>query len=81
MGPILRRDADRFPEAFRRHIPRLAEVSRSLRAEREVSFYGDEESGLPPESLYTAEDADRALMQAGEVLYACAGLIEPQGKA
>jgi len=75
VGPLLKQFADRYPEPFRRRIPHLASISRMLRAEREISFYGDEQSGMPPESLYTAEDAKEALMKAHEVLSACQGLI------
>jgi hypothetical protein len=32
-------------------------VSRRLRQEREISFYGNEEIGAPPERLYSADDA------------------------
>jgi HEPN domain-containing protein len=39
----------------------LARISRKLRREREPSMYGDEESGTPPEELYTMEDAEEAL--------------------
>ncbi len=75
VGPILKQYADRYPEPFRRQIPHLASVSRMLRAEREISFYGDEQSGVPPESLYTPEDAKEALSKAHEVLSACQDLI------
>jgi HEPN domain-containing protein len=47
-----------------------------LRAEREISFYGDEQSGVLPESLYTKEDALEALAKAREVLNECQKLIE-----
>jgi len=75
VGAILRRHADRFPPDFARAVPRLASTSRRLRAERELSFYGDEESGLPPEELYTADDAAEALAAAEEVLEHCRTLV------
>ena len=49
--------SERFPGWFAEAIPRMASISRKLRREREASMYGDEESGLPPEYLYTTEDA------------------------
>lgn len=64
VGPILKRHADRYPEHFKGRIPRLASISRLLRAEREISFYGDEQSGVPPESLYIRDDALKALAMA-----------------
>ena len=39
----------------------MAFVSRTLRREREASMYGDEELSLPPDELYTDEDAKIAL--------------------
>jgi HEPN domain-containing protein len=47
-----------------------------LRAEREISFYGDEESGLPPEMLYVDADADEALEKARFVLTHVGRLVE-----
>jgi len=75
VGPTLKEHSERFPEEFRQHIPQLASISRALRAERELSFYGDEESGVPPEALYGPGDADEALMKAEFVLEKCQALI------
>ncbi|MEM3132496.1 MAG: HEPN domain-containing protein, partial [Sulfolobales archaeon] len=52
VGPVLKREAQRFPEWFQVEIPALARISRKLRRERELSMYGDEESGIPPDELY-----------------------------
>lgn len=76
VGPILKEYAKRYPEPFRSKIPHLASISRLLRAEREISFYGDEQSGVPPEILYTREDASEALSKARDVLSECQKLIE-----
>jgi hypothetical protein len=45
----LRRERNRFPEWFREHIDEFASISRSLRKERELAIYGDEEAGIPAE--------------------------------
>jgi hypothetical protein len=45
VGPILRREAGKFPQWFRGRIPELARISRRLRRGREPSMCGDEESG------------------------------------
>lgn len=76
VGVFLRQHRNRFPAGFARQIPRLASTSRALRVERERSFYGDEESGLPPEMLYDEGDATEALEKARRVLDACHRLIE-----
>jgi HEPN domain-containing protein len=68
VGITLKDHADRFPEVLRESVPRLASISRRLRRERELAFYGDEETGTPPQWLYTQEDAEGALQEAGQVL-------------
>jgi HEPN domain-containing protein len=78
VGPILKQYAHRYPESFKSQIPRLASISRLLRAEREISFYGDEQSGVSPESLYTRDDALEALSKTNEVLIECQKLIETE---
>lgn len=75
VGPWLRREAERFPEFFRKLIPKLASTSRTLRAEGELSFYGDGASGVPAEELYSREDADSKLNESREVFLACRTLI------
>jgi HEPN domain-containing protein len=75
VGPTLKEHLEKFPPDFRQHIPHLASISRALRAERELSFYGDEESGVPPETLYTSDDADEALRKAEFVLEKCQTLV------
>ena len=76
VGPIMKQYANRYPEPFKSQIPHLSSISRMLRAEREISFYGDEQSGVPPENLYIREDAIEALCNAHEVLKECRELIE-----
>ena len=75
VGPILKRYSSRYPEPFKSRISHFASISRMLRAEREISFYGDEQSGVPPEILYTRYDAIEALSKAKEVLAECKKLI------
>ena len=68
VGGILVQHSSRFPGDLRPALPELASISRTLRAERETSFYGDEDSGMPPELLYTESDADTALEKTHTVL-------------
>jgi HEPN domain-containing protein len=76
VGVFLRQHHHRFPARFARQIPRLASISRALGVERERSFYGDEESELPPEMLYDESDAVEALEKAVFVLDVCRQLLE-----
>ena len=73
---FLRRYSDRLPLPIAENLNRIARISRTLREEREISFYGDESAGFSPEELYTEEDADRALDDAEFVLELCRGAIE-----
>lgn len=68
--------ATKYPESFWGEIDRLAAISRRLRREREASFYGDEETGTPPQRLYTEDDARSAIQEAGLVLARCRDLLE-----
>jgi HEPN domain-containing protein len=61
VGVFLADHQDRLPGEIRGELERLVSVSRRLRREREVSFYGDEETGAPPERLYSRPDAEEAL--------------------
>ena len=61
----------RLPAALMPHLDHLVSVSRRLRREREVSFYGDEESGAAPDRLYTAGDAEQAVSDARTVVELC----------
>jgi HEPN domain-containing protein len=71
VGIFLVDHGDRLPPVVRPHLDRFVSVSRRLRQEREISFYGDEETGAPPDRLYTASDAEDALRDARFVIELC----------
>jgi HEPN domain-containing protein len=75
VGAFLKEHRSKFPAGFQEKIDRLASVSRRLRREREMSFYGDEDVGAPPQMLYTEEDARSALDDARFVLEASLGVM------
>ncbi len=72
---VLIENEERFPAWFRDKIGDLASTSTWLRRERELSLYGDEETGLPPQRLYTKVYAKRALDEAEVVVENCSRLI------
>jgi len=76
VGPILLRERDRFPEWFKQKLEEMASISRWLRREREPSMYGDEETGLPPNELYTRNYAEKALKESKWVVKLVSRLIE-----
>lgn len=52
VGATLRAHAARFPDRLRQEVTELAAISRRLARERELAFYGDEETDTPPQDLY-----------------------------
>lgn len=64
VGVILAEHAERLPPAMRGEVERLVSISRRLRREREISFYGDDELEAPPERLYSRADGEAALHDA-----------------
>ena len=55
---ILVDEAARLPEALQSRIERLSAISRSLRRDRELAFYGSED--LTPSDFYQKADAVQA---------------------
>jgi HEPN domain-containing protein len=70
VGEALRRSAVRLPDVATAELDFLVAASRQLREEREIAFYGDEEAGTDPETLFSRSDADEAL-HARRVLDLC----------
>jgi hypothetical protein len=54
----LRVENERLPEIIRPQIEELAAISRSLRRDRELAFYGSED--LTPSDFYQKPDAEAA---------------------
>lgn len=77
VGVFLRDHAERFPEFLTRELDRVISISRRLREEREISFYGDEEVGTPSERLYIPHDAEEALQDARFILELCERYVLP----
>jgi HEPN domain-containing protein len=55
---VLRQSAAVLPPSLARHLDRLCEISRRLRRDRELAFYGSED--LTPSDFYREEDARQA---------------------
>ena len=73
---FLRRYKDRLPPPVADNLDEIARISRILREERELSFYGDEVAGFTPDALYTDDDADKAISDAGFVFGVCEQVIK-----
>lgn len=66
LSEALAEHGSRLPEEARRHVPRWSEISRELRKDRELSFYGSED--VTPSAFYTRTDAERAMAMAEEAV-------------
>ncbi len=71
VGPQLLRNRSRFPADL--DIDSLAKISRELRKDRELSFYGAED--LVPTEAYGLAEAEQALEWAREVVQAAERVI------
>lgn len=59
VSPVLEQERSNLPKAVQDDLPRLSEISRTLRRDRELAFYGSED--LTPSEFYRKQDADEAL--------------------
>ncbi len=59
VGSLLLEYKNRFPKSIQKKIKRLAQISRDLRKERELSFYGDID--FIPTEQYTLGDAKKTI--------------------
>jgi HEPN domain-containing protein len=66
VSALLVAERERLPAALHPEIGRLAAISRDLRRDRELVFYGAED--LTPSTFYSRDDADRARNGASETL-------------
>lgn len=68
VSEVLDAERGRLPEAIRERLGELTAISRDLRRDRELAFYGAED--LTPSGFYGAGDAERARDGARKVVEA-----------
>ena len=56
----------RLPRDAQKQIPRWSEISKHLRKDRELAFYGSED--VTPSTFYTRSDAEQAKSMAEEII-------------
>jgi len=66
VADVLLAEQGRLPADLAPHVTRLAEISRALRRDRELAFYGAED--LTPSSFYRESDAVLARNSARDVV-------------
>ncbi len=72
VSEVLVAEQDRLPEHIRPRLEWMCSVSRRLRRDRELAFYGAED--LTPGSFYTRDDATAALNDAGAIVELVSGM-------
>jgi HEPN domain-containing protein len=75
VGPLLLEHEQRFPARVQPQLSRAAEISRRLRRDRELAFYGDID--FIPTQQYSADDARRAFEDAARVAELAGQVIDP----
>ena len=73
VSAILTGERERLPESIHAHVDRMAAISRDLRRDRELAFYGAED--LVPSEFYGEPDALRALEGARFVVETVASAV------
>jgi HEPN domain-containing protein len=66
---VLKKSKFSLPKSIHPHVEQLAKISKNLRRDRELSFYGSED--LTPGDFYEASDAKAALENANWVYQIC----------
>lgn len=66
---------DRFPPALEKDIDRMARISKKLRRDCELAFYGTED--LTPSDFYAREDAEEARLDAQFVVERVVSVVGP----
>lgn len=59
VSEVMLKESSRLPQAIHQQLPALAQISKNLRRDRELAFYGSED--LTPLSFYSEDDAQKAL--------------------
>ncbi|NDG84202.1 MAG: HEPN domain-containing protein [Proteobacteria bacterium] len=58
VSQVLRENESLLPPLVRQHLEEISKISKTLRKDRELSFYGSED--LTPSEFYEKADADQA---------------------
>jgi HEPN domain-containing protein len=75
VSPVLEQNRDRLPPRIHDRLGELMRISKNLRRDRELAFYGSED--LTPSEFYTRDDASAALEQARYVYESVRSVVEP----
>ena len=79
VSEVLLAERGRLPGGLQHDVERLAAISRDLRRDRELAFYGAED--LTPSSFYSRADAIQARDVSAFVVLSVTPCVVPPGKA
>ncbi|MBI4373496.1 MAG: HEPN domain-containing protein [Deltaproteobacteria bacterium] len=74
VSDVLLDNKRRLPAAIQVHTEVLAKISKKMRRDRELSFYGSED--LTPSTFYSAEDSQEAIDDVRWVYATCQAVIK-----
>lgn len=74
VGDLLLEHRDKYPDDISKEVERIASISKRLRKERELSFYGDID--FIPTEEYTVDDSREAMEGANFVVTIATKLIQ-----
>ncbi|MBI2083254.1 MAG: HEPN domain-containing protein [Deltaproteobacteria bacterium] len=74
VSDILIENKIRLPSQIQLHAETLAKISKKMRRDRELSFYGSED--LTPSTFYSLEDSQEAIHDARWVYATCEAVIK-----
>jgi HEPN domain-containing protein len=66
VSKLMTREQSRLPKVITDHLPEIRRMSKRLRRERELAFYGDED--FVPSDEYDAEDSSEAIQSAEAIV-------------
>lgn len=70
---ILQEEKAKLPAEIQKNLEKISDISRSLRRDRELAYYGSED--LTPSEFYKEKDAKEALESASYVVKAVAAVV------
>jgi HEPN domain-containing protein len=73
VSDVMLAERDRLPAAIQDDVEALAQISRSLRRDRELAFYGAED--LTPSTFYSEQDAKAAFEGAARSVRAARSVV------
>lgn len=76
VSTVLFVEREKLPSSVADRLEELTKISSKLFDARGPAMYGDEESGVPPEELFSREDAEASLRDSKNVYEVCSSALQ-----